>query len=98
MDTIIVEKSQFEGLLKKLDKIATLLALNITRECKTQKEKILLLSSLNYSPTEIAKMLNATVSTVTKDLSRSRKEKDEKNAKTKKATVENGKGDVEDAQ
>lgn len=98
MDTIIIEKSQFDGLVNKLDKIATLLALNIAKDCKTQKEKVLLLSSLNYSPTDVAKMLNTTLGTVTKDLSRSRKEKSEKNSKTRKATAENETGEVQDAQ
>jgi DNA-binding CsgD family transcriptional regulator len=97
MDSVIIEKSQFEGLVNKLDKIATLLALNIAKDCKTQKEKVLLLSSLNYSPTDIAKMLNTTIGTVTKDLSRSRKEKGEKNSKTTKATAENVIREVQDA-
>lgn len=91
MDTITIEKAQFNELLNKMEKIATLLALNIVSDCEMQKDKILILSSLGYGVTEIAKMLNTTVGTVNQELIRSRKKKAGKEAKPEPIT-ENKKG------
>lgn len=82
MEIIAIEKTQFDELLNKLEKITKLLALNIVNDCKTQKDKILLLSSFGYGVTEISQLLSTSVGTVNIALVRSRKEKIGKKAKS----------------
>jgi DNA-directed RNA polymerase specialized sigma24 family protein len=89
METVTLEKKQFDELLANMEKIAKLLALNLVKDCKVQKDKILMLSYFGYGPTEIANILNTTVGTVNKDLSRSRKEKIGKETKPEKSMDEN---------
>jgi hypothetical protein len=74
METITLEKKQFDELLEKLEKISKLLALNLVKDCEKQKDKIILLSSFGYGVTEIANLLNTTKGTANQALIRSRKE------------------------
>lgn len=67
-----MDKLQFEALTKKLDIISRLLMHNLLRDMKTQKEKIITLSSLGFRPFEIAEMLGTTMNTVNVTLSRHR--------------------------
>ncbi len=84
MDTVILEKKQFEEITNKLDKISSLLALNLVNDCKMQKDKILMLSSFGYGVTDIAKLLNTTVGTANQVLVKSRKGKTDKGTKSEK--------------
>ena len=97
MDTVTIDKKQFETILAKLDRVTDVLALNIVRDYDKQKDKISGLSSLGYGVTDIAKLLNTTAGTVNQALVRSRKEKIEKDAKTQKpvkeTNVETNEGD-----
>jgi DNA-directed RNA polymerase specialized sigma24 family protein len=69
-----MNESKEDKSLKELRRISKLLALTITRELKTDKEKIKLLSSVGFQPTEIAHLLGIRPSTVTARLSEIRKE------------------------
>ncbi len=70
--------SDTRGIEKKLDEIIKLLKFSVTLDCKqldcTQKEKILLLASLELAPKNIAEILGTTPNTVRVTLSQSRKE------------------------
>lgn len=79
METVAIEKKQFDELLNKMDKISTLLALNIVKDLEKQKDKIIILSSFGYGVTEIAKLLNTSIGTVNQALIRNRKEVKTKN-------------------
>lgn len=70
-----MDEKQFQWIANKLDLIVRLLALNIVRELKSQKEKILALSSLDIGPTDIAQFLGTTANTVNVALSQARKVK-----------------------
>lgn len=82
MNTVTIEQKQFAAMLTKLDRVTDMLALNIVRDCETQKDKILILSSLGYGVTEIAKLLKTTVGTANQALVRARKDKKAKDAKS----------------
>lgn len=71
-----MDEKQFKEIASKLDLITRLLALNITKDSKSQKGKILMLSSFGLGPTNIAELLGTTVNTVNVALSRARKEED----------------------
>ncbi len=88
MDTVIIEKKQFDEILGKIERMSSLLALNLVRDCEKQKDKILMLSSLGYGVTDIARLLNTTVGTVNQALIRHRKEQAGK-GKPEEQTVEN---------
>jgi DNA-directed RNA polymerase specialized sigma24 family protein len=70
-----MDEKQFRGITNKLDLITRLLALNIVKDLKSQKEKVLALSSLGIGPTDIAESLGTTVNTVKVALSQARKVK-----------------------
>ena len=89
LETVIIEKKQFDEMLGKMERISVLLALNLAKDCNVQKDKILMLSSLGYGVTEIAKLLNTTVGTVNQALVRSRKEKTGRDDKSAKPVEEN---------
>jgi DNA-directed RNA polymerase specialized sigma24 family protein len=73
VDTVTIEKQQFDEMLGRLERIASLLALNLVKDCKIQKDKILMLSSFGYGATDISKLLNTTVGTVNVALTRERR-------------------------
>lgn len=75
METITLEKKQFDEIINKLEKIAKLLALNLVKDQEKQKDKIIILSSFGYGVTEIAALLNTTVGTANQTLIRERKGK-----------------------
>jgi hypothetical protein len=87
-NVVILEKNQYDKMIEKMDKISSLLALNLVKDCKMQKDKILLLSSLGYGVTDIAKLLNTTVGTVNQVLVKSRKEKTGKDDKSEEPIEE----------
>jgi DNA-binding MarR family transcriptional regulator len=70
---IHVEKQQFEAIQAQLDKMTKLLALMALSKEEKESEKIRLLDSMGFRPTEIAKILNKTLSNVTKTLTVMRK-------------------------
>lgn len=73
-----MDEKQFKWIVNKLDLITRLLALNMVRDLKSQKEKILALSSLGVGPTDIAEFLGTTVNTANVVLSKARKVKKKK--------------------
>lgn len=89
MDTIVIEKKQYEELLARLEKISTLLALDIVKDSPVQKDKIMALSAMGFGATEISKMLNTTAGTVNVALARARKEKLKKTTEPEKLETEN---------
>src|SRR4030042_6203734 len=97
METIIIERKQFDEMLDRIEKIASLLALNLVKDCRTQKDKILMLSSLGYGVTDISKLLNTTVGSVNIALVRARKKKPAKSSESGKTPTEDvERGDVQD--
>jgi len=68
-----MDERQFKELMVKMDLIIRLNALDIVRDLKNQKEKILYLSSIGFGPTDIAKLLNTTANTVSVTLSEVKK-------------------------
>ena len=68
-----MNEEQFLIIREKLDNVIKLLALNYVKEIKIQKNKILLLNSLGYSPSEIASFLDTTPNTVSVTLSKEKK-------------------------
>lgn len=70
-----MNEEQYESILEKLNGITKLLALSYVQNLKTQKEKIILLNSLGFSPSEIAYMLDTTSNTVSVALAREKKKK-----------------------
>jgi len=67
-----MDEGQFKEITSKLDLITRLLTLNLVKDRKTQKEKILALSSLGLSPSNIAVILGTSLNTANVALSRSR--------------------------
>lgn len=61
-------------IISKLDKIIMLLSMNLVKEYKLQKDKIVELYKLGFKPKEIAEILGTTENTVNVTLSKSRKE------------------------
>lgn len=70
-----MHEEQFSEFMDKLDLLVRVLLLNILADVKTQKERVLKLSSVGLTPTQIAHILNAPIGSVTKTLSRKRREK-----------------------
>ena len=66
-----LEDKQISDLVSRLDAIIQLLARPM-RQDTTQKERIWHLSDLGFSASQIARILGATVATVTKDIERKR--------------------------
>lgn len=75
MDMVMIESKQFQELLISLGRISDMLALSLVKDCETQKEKILALSSYGYNPADISRMLRTSANTVSNALSRAKKEK-----------------------
>ena len=71
-----MDEKQFKEITGRLDLITRLLALNVVRDMKSQKEKILMLASFGLGPTSIAELLGTTVNTVKVTLSKARKRKE----------------------
>jgi DNA-directed RNA polymerase specialized sigma24 family protein len=68
-----MDDKQFEELTNKLNLITKLLALNLVKDFKIQKDQIIMLSSFGFQPSEIAELLGTTANTVNVVLSRARK-------------------------
>jgi len=69
-----MNEEQFKILKDKLEIIIKLLSHNLVKDLKYQKDKIIMLSSIGYKPSEIAEMLGTTANTVRVTLSEARKE------------------------
>ncbi len=68
-----MERQQFEALQEQLTKMTKLIALIALSKEDKESEKIRLLDSIGFRPTEIAKILNKTLSNVTTTLTILRK-------------------------
>jgi DNA-directed RNA polymerase specialized sigma24 family protein len=68
-----MDEKQFKEITSKMDLVVRLLALNIVKDLKVQKDKIIALSSFGFGPSEIAKLLGTTSNTVNVALSEMRK-------------------------
>jgi len=79
-----MDEKQFKEINNKMDLIVRLLALDVVKDLKVQKDKIIALSSFGFGPSEIAKLLGTTPNTVNVALSGIRKKakKEEQEAKT----------------
>jgi len=64
-----IDEKQFKEITSKMDLIVRLLALNIVKDLKVQKDKIITLSSFGFGPSEIARLLGTTPNTVSVALS-----------------------------
>ena len=71
----MMNEKQFSEFMEKLDLLVRVLVLYILSDTKTQRECVLKLSSVGLTPTQIADILNAPIGSVTKTLSRKRREK-----------------------
>lgn len=71
-----LEEQEFDIIVDKLDLISRLIAIDVLQDVKTQKDKILLLSTSGFQPTEIASILGTSSNTVNVALSKARKEGD----------------------
>jgi DNA-directed RNA polymerase specialized sigma24 family protein len=78
LDTVTIDSNQFQQLISALQKTSDMLALNLVKDCKTQKEKIESLATLGYAASDIAKILNIYSGTVRKDLLRAKTAKSNK--------------------
>lgn len=70
-------EEQFKELNEKLDKIIRLLALGLVKDFNFQKEKIMMLSSLGYKPSDIAEFIGTTSNTVSVTIFNERKKERE---------------------
>lgn len=70
-----MDDKQFKELKDKMDVITKLLALNIVKDVKVQKDQIITLSSFGLQPSQIADLLGTTANTVRVTLSTARKRK-----------------------
>jgi DNA-directed RNA polymerase specialized sigma24 family protein len=79
-----MDETQFKEIVGKIDLAVRLLALNLVKDLKVQKDKIAALSSFGFGPSEIAKLLGTTPNTVSGALSEIKKKakKDEQEAKS----------------
>lgn len=83
-----IDEKQFREITGKMDLIARLLALNIVKGLKVQKDKIITLSSFGFGPSEIAKLLGTTSNTVSVALSEIKKKGKKEEQATKTTQVE----------
>jgi len=67
-----MNEKQFNTLINKLDMIVRLLTITIVKDAKSQKQKILMLSSHGFRPSEIADLLGTTANTVRVTLSKAK--------------------------
>ena len=70
-----MDDTQFKELKDKLGVITKLLTLNLVRDMKLQKDKIIVLASFGFQPVQIAELLGTTPDTVSSTLYRARKKK-----------------------
>ena len=70
-----MDEKQFNELMAKMNLITRLLTLNLVKDEKVQKSKIIALSNLGLNPSEIADILSTTSNTVRVALSRHKKRK-----------------------
>lgn len=84
-----MDEKQFQEITNKMDLMVRLLALDIVKDLKVQKEKIVTLSSFGFGPSEIAKLLGTTPNTVSVALSdvKKRAKKEEQPTKPTQAEV-----------
>lgn len=83
-----MDETQFNEISGKIDLAVRLLALNLVKDLKVQKEKIMTLSAFGFGPSEIAKLLGTTANTVNVALSEARK----KTGKTEQKAADNQTG------
>lgn len=83
-----MDEKQFQEITSKMDLIVRLLALNIVKDLKVQKDKIITLSSFGFGPSEIAKLLGTTPNTVSVALSEVKKKIKKERQPTKPAQAE----------
>jgi|YelNatPaOPRAMG01_1025707.scaffolds.fasta_scaffold45976_2 DNA-directed RNA polymerase specialized sigma24 family protein len=84
----MLDEKQFKEITSKMDLIVRLLALNIVKDLKVQKDKIITLSSFGFGPSEIAKLLGTTPNTVSVALSGIKKKTKKEEQATKTAQDE----------
>jgi DNA-directed RNA polymerase specialized sigma24 family protein len=68
-----MDEKQFKEIISKMDLITRLLVLNLMKDMKVQKDKIVTLSSFGFGPSEIAKLIGTTPNTVSVALSEIKK-------------------------
>jgi len=68
-----MDEKQFKEITGKMDLIVRVLALDLVKDLKVQKDKIIALSSFGFGPSEIAKLLGTTPNTVNVALSKIKK-------------------------
>jgi|GEM_PF-545494 len=85
-----IDEKQFKEITSKMDLIVRLLALNIVKDLKVQKDKIMTLSSFGFGPSEIAKLLGTTPNTVSVVLSEVKKKTKKEEGQATKTTPETG--------
>jgi DNA-directed RNA polymerase specialized sigma24 family protein len=68
-----MDQAQYKEISDKMDKIIRLLALSVVKDMKTQKDKILYLTSFGFGPSDIATLIGTTSNTVNVALSKTRK-------------------------
>ena len=68
-----MDDKQFNELKDKLGVITQLLALNLIRDLKLQKDQITRLASFGFQPSQIAGFLNTTANSVRVTLSKARR-------------------------
>lgn len=86
-----MDEKQFKEITGKIDLIVRLLALDLVKDFKVQKDKIIALSSFGFGPSEIAKLLGTTPNTVSVALSEIKKKAKKEEGKTEKPIQDNEK-------
>lgn len=94
-----MDEKQFKEITGKMELIVRLLAVNMVKDLKVQKDKIVALSSFGFGPSEIAKLLGTTPNTVSVALSEMKKKaKTEQQGTTSTQTESKPNPDVEHKQ
>jgi DNA-binding NarL/FixJ family response regulator len=78
-----MDDNQFGEITGKMDLVIRLLALNLVKDFPIQKDKIAMLSSFGFGPSEIAKLLGTTPNTVSVALSEIKKKTEKGQQKMK---------------
>lgn len=73
-----MDEKQFNEIASKIDTVIRLLALNFVKDLGVQKDKIMALSLLGFSSSEIAKLLETSSNTVSVALSEAKKKSKKK--------------------
>jgi hypothetical protein len=79
-----------EEISGKLDKVLKLLAIDAVKGFEKEQQKIELLDSIGFKPSEIAKMLNKSPENVSVVLGSIRKKKDQKTTAKPESNIPNG--------